>query len=152
MNNGKFLSTLYVLASILPILSSLSKAFQKSVVNFSCLAPSLESVKAQLKEMSKSEIPVQKFQDATKILIDTGLVDFAVSDFHITQMKTTLLKYCEALITNIEDRFQESTPILAALSIFDPMIMPTRLPDITDYGRIQIAIIAQHYYPEDQDT
>ena len=54
MNIAKFFSTMYILHSVLPKLSDVSKAFQRSVVNFSHMKPWLDSVKAALKEMQTS--------------------------------------------------------------------------------------------------
>ena len=72
MNTARFLSTLYILHSVLPKLSDVSKAFQRSVVNFSRIKSCLESDKATLKELQTSQSPVDNFKDATKKLSEMG--------------------------------------------------------------------------------
>jgi len=52
----KFIGTLYVLQRVLPILSDLSKLFQRGNVNFSMICPGLESTKHKLKSLSQDEI------------------------------------------------------------------------------------------------
>lgn len=148
MNNAKFLSTLYILRSVLPILSDVSKAFQRSVVNFSHMRPCLESAKAALKELPTSQSPIKDFKDATKKLSEIGLLDFEVTERVLKEMKCMLVKYTAALVGNIDDRFKESMPVLTALSIFDPLLIPN---DIKEYGHAEIELTTKHFYPEEND-
>ena len=40
-------------------------------------------------------------------------------------MKSVLASYNNALVRNIDDLFRESLPVLTALSIFDPIMIPS---------------------------
>ena len=51
MNAPQSLSALYIVCSVLPKLADVSKAFQRSVVNFSCMKLCLDSAKAALKAL-----------------------------------------------------------------------------------------------------
>lgn len=146
MNTPKFLSTLYILRSVLPKLSDVSKAFQRSVVHFSRMKPCLDSAKAAFKELQTSQSPVEDFKSASEKLNEEGLLDFQVPDKVVDEMKTMLVTYTNALIRNMDDRFKESLPILTVLSIFDPLLMPSA-GDFTSYGLAEMELIAKHFFP-----
>lgn len=150
MNTAKFLSTMYILHSVLPKLSDVSKAFQRSVVNFSRMKPCLDSVKAALTEMQTSQSPIEDFKSATEKLKEADLLDFEVPDGVVEDMKRMLVQYTDALVRNIDDRFKESLPVVTALSIFDPLLMPSA-GDVKSYGLIEIELIGKHFFPEDGD-
>lgn len=150
MNAPKFLSTLYLLHAVLPKLSDVSKAFQRSVVNFSRMKPCLDSAKAALKDLQTSQSPVDDFKSATEKLTEMGLLDFEVPDRVIQEMKTMLVNYTDALIRNMDDRFKESLPVVTALSIFDPVLMPS-VGDFRSYGLAEIELVAKHFFPGQDD-
>ena len=91
MNTPKFLSTLYILHSVLPKLSDVSKAFQGSVVNFSHMKPCLDSAKAALKELQTFQSPVDDVKYASEKHKEAGLLDFKVPDRVVEEMKTTFI-------------------------------------------------------------
>ena len=148
MNTAKFLSTMYILRSVLPILSDVSKAFQGSVVNFSRMKPCLDSAKAALKEIQRSLSPTAEFKSATEKLKEADLLDFEVPDSVVEDMKRLLVRYTDSLVRNIDDRFKESLPIVTALSIFDPLFMSS---DVKSYGLLEIELIGKHFFPDDVD-
>lgn len=57
-----------------------------------------------------------------------------------------LVTYTNALIRNMDDRFKESLPVVTALSIFDPLLMPSA-GDFTSYGLAEMELIAKHFFP-----
>ena len=61
-----------------------------------------------------------------------------------------LVNYTDALIRNIDDRFKESLPVVTALSIFDPVLMPS-VGDFRSYGLAEIELVAKHFFPEQDD-
>ena len=150
MNTAKFLSTMYILRSVLSILSDVSKAFQRSVVNFSRMKPCVDSAKAALKEIQRSQSPIEEFKSATEKLKEADLLDFEVPDRVVEDMKSLLVKYTDALMKNIDDRFKESMPVVTALSIFDPLLMPSA-GDVKSYGLLEVELIGKHFFPEDVD-
>ena len=146
MNTPKFLSTLYLLHAVLPKLSDISKAFQRSVVNFSHMKPCLDSAKAALKALQTSQSPVDDFKSAAEKLTELGLLDFEVPDIVIQEMKTMLVNYTDALIRNVDD----CLPVVTALSIFDPVLMPS-VGDFRSYGLAEIELVAKHFFPGQDD-
>ena len=66
MTTFKFLSTLYIPRAVPPKLSDVSKTFQRSVVNFSCIKLCLDSAKDALKYLKKTLTPVENFKSATE--------------------------------------------------------------------------------------
>ena len=56
----RFLSTLYVLGDVLPILACLSKTFQEGKFNFSQIKPSVRYCKAKLNALVRDSTPVLK--------------------------------------------------------------------------------------------
>lgn len=150
MNTPKFLSKLYLLHAVLPKLSDVSKAFQRSVVNFSRMKPCLDSAKAALKALQTSQSPVDDFKSAAEKLTEMGLLDFEVPHRVIQEMKTMLVNYTDALIRNMNDRFKESLPVVTALSIFDPVLMPS-VGDFRSYRLADIELVAKHFFPGQDD-
>ena len=61
-----------------------------------------------------------------------------------------LVNYTDSLIRNIDDRFKESLPAVTALSIFDPVLMPS-VGDFRSYGLAEIELVAKHFFPGQDD-
>ena len=57
MKNAKFVGALYILAEVLPPLSSVSQTFQRSNVNFSLIQPQLKAAKQRLNRIVEKETP-----------------------------------------------------------------------------------------------
>ncbi|XP_076083706.1 zinc finger protein 862-like [Mytilus galloprovincialis] len=147
----KFIGTLYILQSVLPILSDLSKLFQKGNVNFSMICPGLESTQHKLRSLSKDDI----FDSLRADLSPNGrlgTLDVTVSEFTMSQLAVTMSKYVDALCKNIDARFQQS-PHLAAFAVFDIRCLPERGTDeFSQYGSKDIHILADHFFGTQEDT
>ena len=59
----RFLSMLYVLGDVLPILACLSKTFQEGKFNFSQIKPSIRYCKAKLNALVRDSTPVVKLEN-----------------------------------------------------------------------------------------
>lgn len=110
------------------------------------MKPRLDSAKAALKELQTSPSPVEDFKSASEKLNEEGLLVFQVPDKVVDKMKTMLVTYTNALIRNMDDRFKESLPVVTALSIFYPLLMPSA-GDFTSYGLAEMELIAKHFFP-----
>lgn len=143
----KFIGTIYILQKVLPILAGLSQHFQKGNVNFSMIAPALDSTKTNLKSLSEEEIFSSLLHDlSTDGRLSTLNVD--VSEFTLDLLKRNLRKYIEALCTNIDERFEQS-PLFAAFSVFDPRCLPEReSEEFSSYGTASISTLADHFFQE----
>jgi len=58
VKTAKFIGAIYNLNSVLPILSSLSKTFQKGTINFSHIKPSINYTLAKLSEVMHTKSPI----------------------------------------------------------------------------------------------
>lgn len=57
------------------------------------------------------------------------------------------------MVGNIEARFASSSPILAAVKIFDPLPVPESSElGFNVYGNREISTLAQHFYQGDDDA
>ena len=57
-------------------------------------------------------------------------------------MKNLTSVYTKSLITNIDDRFKESLPILSSISIFNPLNVPDNPTELSKYGQTEMKVIA----------
>lgn len=62
MKTIKFIGVIYILNDILPVLSQLSKAFQKGTINFSQINPQVNTVKQKLKSPLEEKSPLNDLQ------------------------------------------------------------------------------------------
>ncbi|KAK3086354.1 hypothetical protein FSP39_017317 [Pinctada imbricata] len=54
---------------------------------------------------------------------------------------------------NIDQRFEESLPLLTAFAIFDPLLVPDKSDSqFKTYGKTQVQIIAEHFFKEDVES
>ena len=67
-------------------------------------------------------------------------------------METLLANYVDALTTNIKDRLGNSPKVIEAYAIFDPLLLPSSDEDsFKEYGEVEVKIIANHFFPGDED-
>ena len=135
---------------MLPHLDNLSKSFQHSTVNFSHLKPEVVRAKAALDEVTTSEVPVKEFSHDVKEG-KMAMLQFSPSEHQLAYMRNLLLKYVSALKENIDLRFQNTLPLLGALSMFDPTLIPSSVSELPSYGVDSIKVLAKHYFPDQQD-
>ena len=58
-------------------------------------------------------------------------------------------KYVASLITNIDNRFKASLPVLKAFAIFDVLAIPSAWsPGFKEYGDRDINILIKHFFPQ----
>ena len=63
------------------------------------------------------------------------------------QLSDLLSKYITCLVSNINDRFQESLPVVSAFQFFDPLLVPdVGGVGFSDYGEIDVKPMADHFY------
>ena len=151
MNNVHFLSILYVLKDVLPILDTLSKMFQQSTVNFSSLTPEFNRAKTALEDVAAKEAPIKEFMEDLKEGGKMAMLQYEPTEHQIKTMRNKLTKYVGALTRNIDDRFENTLPILASLDIFDPTLLPSESDEFKTYGNDSIKKLGEHYYPEQVD-
>ena len=65
------------------------------------------------------------------------------------QLSDLLSKYITCLVSNINDRFQESLPVVGAFQVFDPLLVPdVGGVGFSDHGEIDVKTMADSFYSE----
>lgn len=147
VKTAKFIGAIYILNAVLPILSSLSKTFQKGTINFSHIKPSIDYTHDKLSEIVQAKSPIL---DLKRDLLPEGRLN--ISDVSLTpameeQLSNLLINYVRSLKVNIHRRFDDALPVVSAFSIFDPLAVPNPgSPGFKDYGANEVAILAKHFY------
>lgn len=148
IKSKKFLGAVYLLHEVLPILSHLSRAFQKGNISFAVIAPSVEFILEELKSVAEKQSPLERLRtDLAEDgrLHNSGLTPLTAHDE--TLLKNLTSKYVRALQDNIASRFMDSLPILSAFKIFDPVAVPPKSEQsFSDYGSKEIKILAEYLY------
>lgn len=151
MKSIKFLGSLYILRDILPVLSNLSKHFQKDSLNFSTIRPSINHAKDKLRSLLDEETPMKSLQADIDSFTDM-CAEIKLSDKELKELQSLFTKYVESLISNIDRRFEDSSDILSAFAIFDPLSIPLNTEvGFKEYGVTQVRVIADHFYQEMTD-
>ena len=151
LKSVKFLGALYILNAILPVLSCLSRQFQAGNFHFSMIRPAVNRAISTLTNLKTTNQPLDKLQadidsftnisDDLKLCNDTG-----------KQLETLLGKYVDALTSNIKDRLGSSPDVIKAFAIFDPLLLPNSDDDsFREYGESEVTILANHFFPGDED-
>ena len=147
------MGTVYILKEVLPELSKLRKTFQYSNTNFSTVQLSVDYTIDRLKKIKKEMTPLRnvkadldpvngKLQLISAVQQDTSnqSCDDSVKPSVIQklsevrpleinqgtekQLSDLLSKYITCLVSNINDRFQGSLPVVSAFQVFDPLLVP----------------------------
>ena len=153
VKSAKFIGTIYILKAVLPVLSSLSKTFQKGSVNFSHITPSVNYTIGKLSEIAESKSPITELKE--HLLPTTGRLNF--SDVTLTnaveqELSNLLSNYVNSLKDNIHRRFEDALPVVSAFAIFDPLAIPNPgSPGFKGYGSQQVKTMADHFYSDEPD-
>lgn len=110
-----------MMSDVLPILSHLSKLFQKQNLDFSLIRPLVKSTVTQLKTLKT--VPGVFFRQVDGV-ISNALKDFEIRSSSKDDFKRNVYnKYLENLCKQIEDRFPDAG-LLESFSVFDSTTWP----------------------------
>ena len=151
MKTVKFLGVLYILRSILPILSILSKQFQADCFHFSMVKPAACHAIAALQEVKESQKPHSDLQRSIDSF--TNISDeLCLRKEDSKQLENLLTKYIDMLKTNISERLGSVPEIIEAYGVFDPISIPPEEDDqFKEYGVAEMKVLAEHFWPGDKD-
>ena len=144
----KFIGVIYILHDILPILSTLSRHFQKGLVNYAAISPALILTKVKLKNLVEENTPLEKLKSDIDSFADQA--DIRMSSKDAKDIEKLFETYVNALTSNIDNRFRDSSDVLASFSIFDPLAVPTNADDFKTYGKRKVEILASHFFQQDE--
>jgi len=139
LKKADFIGVLYILKGVLPMLSTLSKVFQKGSISSSRISPAIKASKDSLNRLVQENTTVKEFRKETT----TG--KFACLEFNEDEIKKTEAKmhdlcsqYVTALTDNIDQRFQHSLPVISSFRIFNPLSMSIANSQFVGYGQNDI--------------
>lgn len=67
------------------------------------------------------------------------------------ELHTLFENYVSALVDNIDNRFTDSSPVLEAFNVFDPMLVPESGVEMKSYGQDPIEVLCNHYFKDNPD-
>ena len=148
--NVKFLGAVYLLNETLPILSHLSKAFQKGAVSFAAIDPAIKFTLDELQAIADEDRPLKNLKKDLSEYGRLSQCDIQPLSVLDEQRLTTLTKaYVAALRDNINNRFDGSIEVLTAFKIFNPLAVPNKSDStFKDYGIKDIGVMADHFYQD----
>ncbi|XP_041375652.1 zinc finger protein 862-like [Gigantopelta aegis] len=149
MNTAKFLSCLHVLGCVLPILAAVSRTFQKSHVMLSEIQSVVKKAKDDLEALVENDESVAKLCEHVE---DLAILDFSVKEQDIEFCSNLLKIYTDNLQVNLDNRFVDAPIVHSMYMIFDVTAVPKVRQDFSQYGAGHIQAIADHFYPDDDDT
>ncbi len=75
-----------------------------------------------------------------------------ISSKEIKELEKLQDDYPEALLQNIEKWFKESSPVISALKIFDPLAVPPPTDShFSFYGNNHILVLSDHFFKQEED-
>lgn len=154
MYSGYFLGTLYLLGEVLPILSTLSKTFQKGELSYAHIKGSIGYAKAQLNQLLEEAKKTEFIKNLTADLRNGPL---SATNIELTQsderrLANLKVKYVTSLIQNIDKRFSKCQDIFSAFKVFHPGLIPRKEhPDFKSYGEADVMLLAKHFFSNDVD-
>lgn len=150
MRSLKFIGGIYILNALLPVLGELSRRFQKGSLSFAAILPTINMTKDNLQSLLENETPMENLRQNIDSVTEM-CADIKLNQKDATELQSLFRKYTAALIENIDRRFADSSKVLAAFSIFDPVAMPDTAVELKVYGNPQIETLSQHYFKDNQD-
>ena len=117
-----FVASVYFLSDILPPLAQLSRAFQKTSIDFSIVKPLVQGTKDRIKELSANHGDV--FKTLPSVMENLTAYGFQeLTDGRMSRFKQYVYHpYLTALAQHLDSRFPD-VGLLEAFSIFDPKVM-----------------------------
>ena len=150
VQTAKFIGTIYILNAVLPILSSLSKTFQRGTIKFSHIKPSIDYTLAKLSEIMVSRAPIVDLKSDLLLGGRLNKAEVRLTPAMEEQLSNLLTRYVTSLTQNIHQRFDHALPVVSSFSIFDPLAVPNRgSPGFKDYGAKEVKVLAKHFYSGD---
>ena len=136
-----FISSCYLLSSVLPHINRLSLLFQAKCVDLTLLRPTLSATVEAIKGYRSADL-----KDAdTRINGDLSEFNINVSPTQKDQFRRNIQeKYIDALVAQLENRFPDAVEV-EAFSIFDPSKLPASSTDLSSYGNDKLALLGEKY-------
>ena len=155
-------ASIILLSQVLDFLARLSCYMQRETADFSRLPVVLESILKELEQLKEDEAEwcsevitlVDKLENIHEITVTSGhlarnCVGGASAQTLTSYRANVALPYINLLLHNIHDQFSgEAVYLLVSSSIFNPAAFPTEERVLPDYGKKEVAALAEFYGTE----
>ena len=152
MRTPKFIGAIYVLNQVLPVLTTLSKTFQKETINFARITPAIKATQSALDRIVEAQTVITQMQAD---LAEDGrlfLCGVNPTPYQYREVTNLLIKYVQSLKQNIDNRFQAALPVVSSFSVFDPLaVPPPEDASFRGYGSSEVEVLGVHYYATQTD-
>ena len=142
-----FISTLYMMCDVLPLVSRLSQVFQSSLVDLSTIHDVVSSTIENLRLLSDQAAGVFARRLDSDLLFSLAAFDIR----HSPEMKQSfqrrvLHKFVDALVKNIKNRFPD-TSLYASFKILNPENLPQTAEEAVErsYGEREVRNLGTQY-------
>lgn len=144
----KFLATTHLLADVLPVISRLSKRFQRQCIDFSAVSDGIDTTVAALNSFKQSPGPrLKKFLSEVPSEPSESFYfkEQKVSDSAAQRQafSTSMEQFLAKLVENLYSRFPDQG-LLGAFSILDPQKLPSD-QELASYGLTELDVLCAHY-------
>lgn len=152
MRTPKFIGAIYILNQVLPVLTTLSKTFQKGTINFARITPAIKATQSALDRIVEADTVITQMQADLAEGGRLSLCGVNPTPYQYREVTNLLIKYVQSLKQNIDNRFQAALPVVSSFSVFDPLaVPPPEDASFRGYGSSEIEILGAHYYVTQTD-
>ena len=147
MRSYNFICLTNLLTDVLGIITKLSKLFQKEVLDFSVIQPSISnSTEAllQLKDHDGLHLTTCKQEICGNMYHNQPIENSSAQQRTFESAKS---QFIQAVVDNMRSRFPD-IGVLSACQIFDPQNLPKNPTDLVSYGNTQLDVLLKHYSPK----
>lgn len=138
-----FVASVYFLSDVLPPLAQLSRAFQKTAIDFSMVKPLVQGTKDCISGLlTHHGETFSELSSDMENLVSHGFKE--LTDDHMGRFKQQVYKpYLTTLSQHLDSRFPD-VALLDAFGIFDPNVMEEHtIPDLLE----KLKLLTDHYGP-----
>lgn len=151
MNCIYFVGIVYILHQVLPILSRVSKLFQRGCVSFSSIAPTLDCAKHDLQKLVLEQSPIKLLENDISENGRLQLLELNLVGANKVKLQSTLANYISALVENLDNRFPQVS-VLEAVSVFNLSVFPEKGADFDIFGDKSIRILYKQFCSDDESV
>ena len=118
MRTPKFIGAIYVLNQVLPVLTSLSKTFQKGTINFVKIKPAIKATESALDKIVEANTVITQMQADLAEDGRLSLCSVNPTPYQYREVTNLVIKYVQSLKQNINNRFRETLPVVSSFLCF----------------------------------
>lgn len=146
ISSYSFVAITHLLCDVLGELTRLSKVFQKDMLDYSVIAPSVNAAISSISGMKSVDGPaLTHFK--TKI-VQSGFISEGIalqsSNSETKIFESLRTSFLSEVVANLEARFPEVS-LLSAMSILTPQNLPKDQQELLNYGNTELDVLVDHF-------